>query len=646
MRINFSLRLAPTHLMSRTLSVFLLFLLFSSWCASAQNVPAKARRAYEAAQKAESKHDWVKAERHILKAIKEYSGYTDAYITYGNWLLDRHQYSAAALILTDAERRCANGPKIFQKPLAKSLLYSRNVDEALKRFPLAPKDSFWKSMSRQAANMKELMGQADTSSITPIAPPWRINTADPELFPSVPADGQTFYFTRRVNASDEDFFYAKRDTCDGWFAGINMGSPPNTLQQEAAQFVSADGHYLFFMRCDNRTISGWDQGGCDLFMAYRADSVWSVPQSFGATINSPGYEGMPCLSSDNRELYFVSDREGGYGGLDIWSSRFEHGLWQMPRNLGPQVNTSGNETAPFIYADNNTLFFASTGKPGMGGSDLFMSRRTSDTSWSEALNLGPKVNTPFDETSLSLNAKGDTAYFASDRDSLAGNFDIYQFPLPRPFQPSEVMYLKGCVYDSISKDRLNYASVYITDNETGKDLYQVQSNRGDGSYTIALPVGHSYHFLVDRISYQSITDSMRIDDSLAGRSLTYNIRLLPFDYQKPITDSLASTVFFVKNSIDISDSGKAKITASLMPYKGVAGVTILVNGYTDNSGTPMLNEQLSYTRARLVADFIKASGFPAEIVRSQGWGEANPKADNDTDEHRDMNRRVEIVVRQ
>jgi outer membrane protein OmpA-like peptidoglycan-associated protein len=632
--------------MSRSLYAFLLLLLLSFSRVGAENVPARARHAYEAALRWESKHDWERAERHILKAIKEYPAYTDAYITYGNWLLDRHLYSAAARVLTDAEHRCGNGPKIFQKPLAKSLLYSGNVDEAIKRFPPVPKDSFWKALVRQAANMKELMRRVDTSSIIPIAPPWRINTADPELFPSISADGQTFYFTRRIKGIDEDFFYAKRDTCDGWFAGINMGSPPNTLQQEAAQFVSADGHYLFFMRCDNRTISGWDQGGCDLLMAYRADSIWSVPQSFGATINTPGYEGMPCLSSDNRELYFVSDREGGYGGLDIWSSRFEHGLWQMPRNLGPTVNTSGDETAPFVYADNNTLFFASTGKPGMGGSDLFMSRRLNDTSWSEALNLGPKVNTPFDETSLSLNAKGDTAYFASDRDSVAGNFDIYQFRLPHKFQPSEVMYLKGYVYDSISKDRLNYASVYITDNETGKDLYQVQSNRGDGSYTIALPVGHSYHFLIDRISYQSITDSMRMDDSLAGQNLTHNISLLPFDYQKPITDSLVSTVFFIKNSVDIADSAKAKLAASLAPYKGVVGVTILVNGYTDNSGTPMLNEQLSYTRARLVADLIKASGFPTEIVQSQGWGEANPKADNDTDEHRDMNRRVEIVVRQ
>lgn len=326
-----------------------------------------ARRAYQAAQEAASQRDWEKFERRILKAIKEYPPYTEAYVTYADWLLRRHQYRAAAAILQDAEIHCPFGRKIFQKQIATSLLYSGYISEARKRIPVNTRDSFWKALDEQAVFAVETRRNRDSGVVQPVGPLWGINTGDPEMFPSISADGKTFYFTRRVNGQDEDFFYAKPDTCGGWQSARNMGSPPNTLQQEGAQSISADGHYLFFMRCDNRSISGWDQGGCDLYMAYRADSVWSIPQSFGATINTPGFEGMPCLSSDNRELYFASDREGGYGGLDIWSSRFEHGLWQAPRNLGPGVNTKGDETAPFLYADNATLFFASTGRPGMGG---------------------------------------------------------------------------------------------------------------------------------------------------------------------------------------------------------------------------------------------------------------------------------------
>src|SRR5690606_14805681 len=179
-------------------------------------------------------------------------------------------------ILGDGEKLCKDGKTIFAKPLAKSLLFSGNIAGALKYIPPQAKDTFWRKLQTRAAFMQRAYGQADLIDITPVGPLWGINTPDPELFPSLSADGQTLYFTRRMNGIDEDFFYAKPDTCGGWQSARNMGSPPNTLQQEAAQFISADGHYLFFMRCDNRTLSGWDQGGCDLYMAYTADSIWSV----------------------------------------------------------------------------------------------------------------------------------------------------------------------------------------------------------------------------------------------------------------------------------------------------------------------------------------------------------------------------------
>ncbi len=630
--------------MIRSLYLFFLLVVLLPYDAFPKGEPARARRAYQSALRRAAEHKWEKAEQQILKAIKLHSSYTDAYITYGGWLMDRHQYTAAAEVLKNAEQRCRDGRKIFAKSLAKSLLYSGNLNGSLERIPSNPPDSFWRVLSRQAKFRRESTLRADTGKVLPVGPLWGINTSSPELFPSLSEDGQTLYFTRRMNGIDEDFFYTVPDTCGGWQSARNMGSPPNTLQQEAAQFISVDQHYLFFMRCDNRTLSGWDQGGCDLYMAYRADSVWSTPQSFGGTINTPGFEGMPCLSSDNRELYFVSNRPGGYGGLDIWSSRFEHSLWQPPRNLGPAVNTPGDETAPFIYADNATLYFASTGKTGLGGSDLFMSRKTGDTTWSEALHLGMPLNTSFDEASLSLNAAGDTAYFSSDRDSLAGNFDIYQYPMPERFQPGQVMHLKGYVYDSVDKTPLNYAHIYITDSTTGRDLYQVQSNRGDGSYTIALEVGRTYLFFADRIGYQNSYDTMRINRAFAGLVIPRNYALLPVDYQAPTTDSVVGVFYFTKNSVAIGDSDRQRIQASVQAWKGMPGTLVLVNGYTDNSGTPMLNEQLSYVRAKLVADVIR-SGFSAEAIQVQGWGEANPIAENDTDENRDINRRVEIVIR-
>lgn len=631
--------------MSRTLYVLFCLLFITRAAVEAREVPPRARRAYEAAQRRQAEHEWEKAERNILAAIKEYRSYTEAYITYGGWLMERHQYAAAAVILKQGEKLCVDGPKIFAKSLAASMLGNGDIAGAISRIPVVTKDTFWNRLSMQARFMQAASAQADTGKPAPVGQLWGINTRYPELFPTLAADGQTLYFTRRMNGIDEDFFYAKPDTCDVWQSGRNMGSPPNTLQQEAAQFISVDGHYLFFMRCDNRTISGWDQGGCDLYMAYRADSIWSAPQSFGGTINTPGFEGMPCLSSDNRELYFVSSREGGMGGLDIWSSRFEHGLWQVPRNLGPGINTAGDETSPFIYADNATLYFSSTGRPGMGGSDFYTSRRIDDTTWGKAVNMGMPLNTPFDEASLSLNAAGDTAYFSSDRDSVAGNFDIYQYPLPERFKPSPVMYVKGILYDSISRASLNYANIYISDAATEQELYQVKSNRGDGSYTIALPTGRRYHFFIDRISYRNAYDTISSTTGDAGLELHKNYALLPADYQAPVQDSLVGTVYFEKNSTVLADSDKVKIEAGIAPWRDRPGIKIMVNGYTDNSGTPLLNEQLSFIRAKLVAAAFGSDMLAPDVVQIQGWGEANPLAENDTEEHRNLNRRVEVIVR-
>lgn len=622
----------------------LLLLAVACPCLSLRAQPARAHKAYNEALRAYSKHNWEKAERSIRSAIKIHPGYTDACTTYAEWLMARQQYRIASAVMTEAERYCPDGKRVFARHLAKSLVHSSAIDAALTRMPSNSKDSLWNALRRQAVFIRDAQIHADTSKIYPVGQIWGINTKDPELFPFLSGDGQTLYFTRRVAGIDEDFYYAKPDSCEVWQSARPMPYPVNTLQQEAAMTISTDGHYMFYMRCDNRSLSGYDQGGCDLYMAYTADSVWSVAQSFGGTINTTGYEGMPCLSSDNRELYFVSNREGGYGGLDIWSSRFEQGRWQLPRNLGPAVNTPGDETAPFVYADNQTLYFASTGHPGMGGSDLYLSRRK-DTSWGTALHLGMPLNSPYNEVSMSLNRAGDTAYFSTDRDSLSGNYDIYSYRLPPRFQPRQVAYIKGRVYDSLDGTPLNYASIFITDSASGRELYQVQSNRGDGSYMVALTVNGSYFLRTDRINYEDVLDTLRHDLLQPGLSIGHDIAMLPNGYEAPMSDTMLMRVFFARNSITITDSARTALQEALRPLLALPKYRIYINGYTDNTGTPIGNEQLSFTRARAVMTALQGMDIPPDLVDVAGWGEASPLEDNDTEEHRDLNRRVEVIIR-
>jgi outer membrane protein OmpA-like peptidoglycan-associated protein len=614
-------------------------------CIAGYSQSSKALRLYDKALLYNKEKKTDKAYNEMGRAIAEDPGFADAYSILGLWYFQAHQFQLAVNVFRDAAKNCKNGNTLFAKPLVRCLLYNMNVDSAeyvIDTYAPTKKDSEWQHMRVQAATIRQATGTAWKDTAFNMGP--RINTPDPELYPSITADTQTFYFTRRVGGVNDDFYCAVPDSCGGWFTARNMGRPLNTPDHESAQFISADGHYLFFTRCGNRSENGWDRGDCDLFMAYRTadDSLWSVPQSFGGTINSPAYEGMPCLSADNRELYFVSDRPGGYGGTDIWVSRFEDGVWQRPINLGPSVNTPGNESAPFLAVDNRTLYFTSDGHPGLGGTDLFTCTRINDSNWTTPVNMGYPINTTANEKSLCITTDGQKLYFSSDRDSVEGNYDIYQMHLPKPLQPKPIGYVWGYVYDSISKDRLNYASIFISDAATGDTMYHFQSNRGDASYMAPLPLNHTYIYYTQRIGYTDIADTLQLG---AARLDTLNITMLSQDYVKPISDTLVATIHFPLNSATLSDSDKAIINKAMDPWMLEKGITVMINGYTDNTGSPMINEQLSYQRADLVSQQITAMGIDPMMIKSQGWGEAKTIATNDTEEGRMQNRRVEVIIR-
>lgn len=603
----------------------------------------RAKKHYDQAMFYQYRKEYDKARDAMGKAIADDPSFTDAQSTLAEWYFSDHQFLKAKNVLENAYR----SNKAFAYPYAKSLVYTGNAAMALPIINAYSNNGRkeWMLLKQQALFVEQALNTPIKDTIYNLGRP---NTSDPEQYPWITADSNKLYFTRRISNIDNDFFVTTVDSCGGWFTGNNLGRPPNSLDQESAQMISADGHYLFYTKCENRSQNGWAQGGCDLYMSYRVsdDSAWSVPQSFGATINTPGFDGMGCLSADNRTLYFVSDRQGGFGGLDIWMSKFENGLWQAPHNLGASVNSAGDETAPYLHIDNETLYFSSNGRTGMGGYDFFISRKINDTTWSEAKNLGYPINTAYDEASLCLTNNGATMYFSSDRDSAAGNFDIYIAALPVALRPIPVAILKGYVYDSLGKQRLNYASITIQDAATGRQLYHFLSNRGDGSFMITLPVGKSYICHTDRVSYMDGNDMVDLTTSFANDHYEYNIALLPSDYVAPVNDSLVYTVHFPRNSTTLSDSDKNMLINTLLPWMENTGGTLLfVNGYTDNTGTPLINEQISYTRANAVAKILMTLGFDELNIKSQGWGEANPVAPNDTEENQNLNRRVEIIIR-
>ncbi len=324
-----------------------------------------------------------------------------------------------------------------------------------------------------------------------------INSAESEYMPSLSLDGNTLVFTRRVGGANEDFFIAEKDTNGIWGAAKNIGYPPNTSFPDGAAKISADGNYLFFTRCDMRSPNGIERGGCDLVFCYRngmqdGQIIWSAPQYFAFTINTTAYEGQPCLSSDNRDLYFVSDREGGFGGKDIYVSHFRDNLWSIPENLGPMINTEKDETTPFIHTDNETLYFASNGHPSLGDADLFVSRKEDGNSWKKAINLGSPINTVNTDGGVIVNARGTMGYVGTERPGSRGQLDIYSFELYEGIKPIPTLCVKGKLMDKKTRQLVKNEKITFYTKNIATTLNTFRSNKGDASYTQALHIGKEY----------------------------------------------------------------------------------------------------------------------------------------------------------
>src|ERR1044072_3731909 len=248
-----------------------------------------------------------------------------------------------------------------------------------------------------------------------------INSKDPEYFPSLTIDDKTLIFTRRVNGKNEDFYISQRDSLE-WQAATDMGEPVNSAFNEGAQQISQDGEMLVFTGCEFPQ----GKGSCDIYYSIKTKDGWQAPQNIGAAVNTRDWESQPCLSVDKQTLYFT--RETTDAGADIFMSRrLPNGQWGPAERLGPNINTRGRETTPFVHADNQTLFFASNGHPGYGGMDIFYCRRQPDGTWGPAVNLGYPINTIDEDASLIVAADGETCEFASDRSESRGALDIYSF---------------------------------------------------------------------------------------------------------------------------------------------------------------------------------------------------------------------------
>ena len=464
-----------------------------------------------------------------------------------------------------------------------------------------------------------------------------------EYWPSVTGDGQQLIFTREVKRAAgygrdrQEDFYISRWAGDGyWGTARNAGAPLNTSGNEGAQSISSDGRSMYFTACDRN--DGY--GRCDIYYSFHDGTRWSPGANVGTPVNSTYWESQPSISPNGRMLFFVSNRPGGQGGMDIWYSvRGSDGKWGNPVNPGKTINTPGDEFSPFIYFNSRTLYFSSNGRETFGGHDIYSTNLNRDSTWTPPVNLGPSVNTPADETGLVIESSGRRAYFSSVRDKSKGK-DIFYLDLPEEIQPEPVSYFKGTVIDKASGAPIT-ARYELTDlTNRSSVISSVTDNRGE--FFVCLPPGYSYGLNVTANGYMIFSENFDFEEGYSSsepfrKTIALN-KVRKGEFMRMYN------VFYDTDSWELLEASMPELEKLLEFLKINGTVVIEVGGHTDSDGSVEHNQTLSERRAASVREYLIKRGINPDRIFSHGYGETSPMADNITPAGKRLNRRTEITI--
>jgi len=472
----------------------------------------------------------------------------------------------------------------------------------------------------------------------------RVNGAYTEHSPSLRADEQVLYFTRRYpakrrgpgsTASDEDLFYSELQPDGTWGVAKDLGDAINTHYREGASCVSPDGKYLFFTSCDRPE----GLGSCDLYIAFRQGDKWVKPKNIGSNVNSRFWESQPTFSSDGRTLIFVSNR-AGKGKQDIWMTRIGNdSQWTKPVNLS--INTSGSDQSPFIHPDGKTLYFASDEHLGMGRHDLFVTTILDEEgNCSAPINLGYPINSPEDDVSLMVSANGELAYYASGMEGGFGEWDLYKFELPEKVRPVQVTYSKGLVYDRDTKAPLG-ARFELIDLETQKTVVESYADKITGEFLVSIPVERDYALNVSAKGYLFYSENFSLKEQTEHDAYAFDVPMVPIQKGERV---VLKNIFFETNKYALKPASRAELDKLVSFLTQNESVTIEIGGHTDNVGSKDYNQNLSEKRAQSVYDYLVEKGIPSSRLAYKGYNFEEPIATNNTDEGRAQNRRTEFKI--
>ena len=465
-----------------------------------------------------------------------------------------------------------------------------------------------------------------------------INSEAAEYFPSVTVQDSIFLFMRRSNFTREDFYYSTI-TKNGFSKAKSLADNLNEGEKKGSMSLSQDLNTLYFAA----DFGPKGYGRYDIYKVTKTKKGWSEPKNLGHNINSDYWDSAPSIAPDGQALYFCSNRPGGYGGIDIYVAyRNEKGFWNEAVNMGPSINTAGDEQSPFIHADNRSLYFSSNGWPGFGGADLYVSRKKLDGTWSTPNNLGYPINTFENEGSIAVAGNGMDAYISSDRSDSKGGLDIYKVVLAEATRANKTFYLKGFIADAVSRNPIAGDVVLVNPLDDSSTMQiKVDSN---GYFVLGLPYFDSLGIRVNSPNHIFASTFFSADSLQYISGTTFQFYLAPIPiYAKSYSQNFKN-VFFDLNSAKLKKKSRVELDALVTYLETAPSTFVLIEGHTDSKGDSIQNKNMSEKRAEAIAKYLITKKIAPNRVSHIGRGSKLPIADNATEEGRAKNRRSSFMI--
>lgn len=628
--------------------VILLFIsigtLFGQNPTSVENIDNKSKKSYKKTLAYIKSKKYEKALKEINKVVEKNPHFIDGRKKHVQLLLQLKEKTLAIQNLIEIDSIVGSSDKQITLTLADFLEEEGRYALAIEKL----RKSLSLNNSKDNKNVKwrieelEFRKNAYENPLDFQLEPIPINTNHSESLPSFNADGSVMVYTFMEHTTSfrqrqEDLYISYKDKEGNFTPGKKIPNL-NTFENEGAQTFSQNGNTIIFTACNRRD----SYGGCDLYISFKKNGSWSEAYNMGPTINTRYAEKQPSLSADNKTLYFTSTRKGGKGKEDIWKVHLIGNKWSEAINLGDEINTSENDGSPFIHPDNSTLYFRSEGHIGLGGFDLYISKKKNDN-WENPKNLGFPINSKGNDGALFVDLSGEYAYYTTDKGDKE-DLDIFKFKLPEKIKPEPVSYAKFVIKDAESLEPIK-ASIYLK-KVSSEAINSLQTNLNGTALSVI--AGGEYIVTVKKDEYIFYSEHISVPTN--GSKLNpYLIEIpllkMPIEsetskIEKPI---VLKNIFFETGSSDLLDESDMEIEALYELLIKNPNSKIKIIGHTDNVGDDHNNLKLSEERAKTVRNELVQKGIDANRLQFEGKGENKPIAENSTPEGRQKNRRTEFV---